>query len=292
MRSILRTLWRIITVPFRFIFWVLRKIYGWFKNIIEDIQSFFGEEPEETPLADTIQRSVDSPEDLLFHLNELRKHLLRAVLFLALTTTLSFVLSDQILAFLARPLEGGIESLIAIDVTEPIGTLMRISLLSGFALALPYIVFELFRFIAPGISIRSRKWGLFGIPIVVLFFLGGMAFAYFVMLPAALPFLLNIMDIQTEVRPSSYISFVTSLMFWVGIAFEFPLVIFILAGMGIVKAKMLADQWRLAIIIIAVLAALITPTIDPVNMALVMGPMVVLYFFSILLANLAQRGRE
>lgn len=292
MRSILRTLWRIITVPFRFIFWVLRKIYGWFKNIIEDIQSFFGEEPEETPLADTIQRSVDSPEDLLFHLNELRKHLLRAVLFLALTTTLSFVFSDQILAFLARPLEGGIESLIAIDVTEPIGTLMRISLLSGFALALPYIVFELFRFIAPGISIRSRKWGLFGIPIVVLFFLGGMAFAYFVMLPAALPFLLNIMDIQTEVRPSSYISFVTSLMFWVGIAFEFPLVIFILAGMGIVKAKMLADQWRLAIIIIAVLAALITPTIDPVNMALVMGPMVVLYFFSILLANLAQRGRE
>jgi len=80
-------------------------------------------------------------------------------------------------------------------------------------------------------------------------------------------------------------------MFWIGLAFEFPLVIFIFAKVGLVNAKMLAQHWRLAVVIIAFISALITPTIDPVNMALVMGPLVFLYFFSIGLAKLAQRGQ-
>jgi sec-independent protein translocase protein TatC len=81
-------------------------------------------------------------------------------------------------------------------------------------------------------------------------------------------------------------------MFWVGIAFEFPLVIYVLASFGLIKARMLLQQWRLAVVIIAVLAAAITPTVDPVNMSLVMGPMILLYFLSIGLASLAQRGRQ
>jgi sec-independent protein translocase protein TatC len=129
------------------------------------------------------------------------------------------------------------------------------------------------------------------IPAVVIFFLGGMMFAYFVMLPTAIPFLLNFLGMTPQIRPSSYISFTTGLMFWVGIAFEFPLVIFVLAGVGLVKAKTLAQQWRLAVVIIAIVAAAITPTVDPVNMSLVMGPMILLYFLSIGLAAIAQRGR-
>ncbi len=292
MRPFLQKIWLVFKAPIRFVKWIYFTIKGWLSGIRSDLIAFFEEEPEESPLGETIQKTVDSPEALFIHLNDLRKHLLRSVIFLGITITISFVFSSRILEFLSRPLEGGADSLIAIEVTEPIGTFMRISLLAGFALALPYIAFELFRFIAPGISIRSRIWGLSGIPVVVIFFLGGMAFAYFVMLPAALPFLLNILEIDTQLRPSSYISFVTSVMFWVGIAFEFPLVIFFLAAMGIVNAKMLADQWRLAIVIIAIVSALITPTIDPVNMALVMGPMIALYFLSILLASLAQRGRK
>jgi sec-independent protein translocase protein TatC len=80
-------------------------------------------------------------------------------------------------------------------------------------------------------------------------------------------------------------------MFWIGVAFEFPLVIFVLAGMGLIKAHSLAQQWRLAVVAVAILAAAITPTVDPVNMGLVMGPMIALYFLSIGLAYLAQRGR-
>ena len=108
----------------------------------------------------------------------------------------------------------------------------------------------------------------------------------------ALPFLLDFMDIPTAIRPASYIKFVTSLLFWIGIAFEFPLIIFGLAGMGIVRAENLLRQWRIAIVVIAIVSAMITPTIDPVNMALVMGPMIILYFLSVGLAFIAQGKRE
>ena len=132
--------------------------------------------------------------------------------------------------------------------------------------------------------------GLLAIPIALLFFLGGMAFAYFIMLPVALPFLLNFAGIHTIPRPTSYMSFVTSIMFWIGLAFEFPLVIYILAALHFVNARTLAKQWRLAVVIIAVAAAAITPTVDPVNMSIVMGPMILLYFLSIGLAYLANPG--
>ncbi len=228
---------------------------------------------------------------VLFHLNELRKHLFRATLFLALTTAISFTYSSKIIDLLARPI-GGMEALRAIDVTEPLGVFMRVALLSGFALALPYIAFEIWWFAAPGLKRGSRLFGMVAIPISSLFFLGGMAFAYFIMMPTAIDFLVNFMGMKAELRPSSYIRFVTSMLFWIGIGFEFPLVIYILARIGLVSAKILIKQWRLAIVLIAVMAAVITPTVDPVSMALVMGPMTVLYFLSIGLAYIAQSRRS
>jgi sec-independent protein translocase protein TatC len=125
-----------------------------------------------------------------------------------------------------------------------------------------------------------------------LLFISGAAFTFFVMLPTALPFLLNFMGIQAQLRPQSYFSFVTGLMFWIGIAFEFPLVVYILTAMGLIKPQVLVQQWRLAIVIIAIMAAAITPTVDPVNMALVMGPMSLLYFMSIGLSFIAEAGRN
>jgi sec-independent protein translocase protein TatC len=169
---------------------------------------------------------------------------------------------------------------------------MRVALLAGFAAALPLVAFELYLFIAPGLSPKSRLFGLIAMPLVALFFLAGMAFADLVMLPPALRILLHFVPgMQTQVRPSSYIGFVTTLLFWIGAAFQFPFLIYVLASIGLVRARGLANQWRLAVVIIAVISAAITPTVDPVNMSLVMGPMIVLYFFSISLAYLAQRGR-
>jgi sec-independent protein translocase protein TatC len=169
---------------------------------------------------------------------------------------------------------------------------MRVSLLSGFALAFPYLCLELFAFVNPGLKKNERRLVILAVPLASLLFLTGLAFTYYVVLPAALPFLLNFMGIPTTPRPLNYIRFVTNLMLWIGVAFEFPLLIYVLAGLGFVRASSLARSWRFAIVGIAVLAAAATPTVDPVNMALVMAPMLVLYLVSIVLAAIAQAGRR
>jgi sec-independent protein translocase protein TatC len=291
MRRVLRAIWAILSAPFRFVWWVVRRIADWLRAVYRDFSAFFIEEPEDTPVADAISKAVDNPQDILLHLGALRKHLIRATLFLAVATAVSFAFTQQILEILASPLGGGLDALQAIDVTEPIGVFMRVALLSGFSVSLPYIILELWLFAAPGLSRRARLMGLLAIPAVTLFFLAGMLFAYLVMLPTALPFLLDFMGFRTEPRPATYFPFVTNLMFWVGIAFQFPLVIFVLASLGLVEARMLLRQSRLAIVIMALVAAMITPTVDPINMFLVWGPLVGLYYLGVGLAFLAQRRR-
>jgi len=169
---------------------------------------------------------------------------------------------------------------------------MRVALLCGFTLALPYIAFELWLFAAPALRPRAKVIGLFAIPLVILFFASGLIFAYVELLPPALKSLINFMGITLIPRPASYISFVTGVLFWIGVAFEFPLVIYVLTAMGLVKPHSLVKQWRIAIVAIAVIAAAITPTTDPVNMTLVIGPMIMLYFIGIGLSYLAAIGQR
>jgi sec-independent protein translocase protein TatC len=282
---------RILTAPFRWLRRLILAVTGFLSRQGHRLHDFFTDVPGDRPITDSFQQAIESPAELLPHLDALRKHLLRALIFMGLTTALSFVFSSQILAWLAVPLEGGIKSLMAIEVTEPLSTLMRISLLTGFVLALPYLAFEVWLFIAPALHPRSRLWGLLAIPAVLLFFLAGIAFAYYVILPTGIPFLLGILGLPAQIRPASYISFTTGIMFWIGVSFEFPLIIFLLASLGWLSYKTLVQQWRLAVVIIAVVAAIITPTIDPVNMSLVMLPLLLLYLLSIGLAYLANARR-
>jgi len=278
-RRLLRNTWRVLTAPIRFVARPFTRLYF-----------ALTAEPEDTSAADAFSRTIQDPSLLLEHLEALRGHLLRSVVALAITTAIGFAFASTVLDWLARPI-GGIEALQAIEVTESVSAFMRVSLLAGFVLAFPYLCLEVFFFIAPGLKRRERVLVLVIIPTAFVLFLIGLAFAYYVMLPVALPFLLNFMNIETVPRPSNYIRFVTGLMFWIGVAFQFPLVMFTLAAIGLVRARTLLDGWRIAIVLIAVLAAVITPTIDPVNMGLVMAPMIVLYFLSILLAAIAERGR-
>jgi len=169
---------------------------------------------------------------------------------------------------------------------------MRVALTSGIAIMLPYIAFELWLFAAPGLRSKERKFSLLGIPFATILFLAGMAFTYFVLLPAALPFLGSFTNISQFWTARDYFGFVTGLMIWIGLFFEFPLVIYILTSVGFVKPSILAQQWRLAIVVIAIIAAAVTPTIDPVNMTLVMLPMSLLYFVSIGLSYIAYAGRK
>ena len=132
------------------------------------------------------------------------------------------------------------------------------------------------------------------IPSALLLFFLGISFAWFVLAPAAIFFLANFMtDIfKTDWTGQEYISFVTRLVFWMGVSFELPIVAYFVARVGVITSQNLRDQWRLAIVGVAVIAAIITPSIDPVTMLLTMAPLLVLYVLSIGLARIGQRQYE
>jgi sec-independent protein translocase protein TatC len=270
------------------------KPFRWVGNIVSTplkrIGAFFREEPGDTPMVDSLQIAFEEPDSFLEHVGALRKHMLRSLGVLLICAVLGFIYLPDMLEYIAQPI-GGLEELSAVEVTEPIGVGMRVVFLAAFAAAFPYIITEVFLFIAPALSRRSRVIGLLAIPLVVLFFFGGMAFAYYLIVPTGLPVLLNFLNVPTAIRPASYIRFITGLMFWFGAIFEFPLLAYILTVMRILSTQALIKNWRIAVVVIAILAAVITPTIDPINMLLVMVPLLLLYLFSILLSFLAGGGK-
>ncbi len=222
------------------------------------------------------------------HLLELRKRLLRGLMVLIIAIIGAMLMGERLIEVLAYPI-GGVDKLISIEVTENIAVFMRVSLLGGFIIAFPFLLGEALGFIKEGLEANEMRGLMIAIPFATLLFVSGVLFAYFVMLPAALPFLISFIGITTTPRLANYYSFVTNLLFWIGISFETPLVVYILARFRLVTAASLARQWRFAIIIIAILAAFVTPTPDPVNMGLLMLPLFVLYLLSILLAKVAVR---
>ena len=222
------------------------------------------------------------------HLGELRKRLLYSLIALVMGVVLSVIFSDQLLSLISSPI-GGLENLLSIQVTENLSVYFRITLLSGFILSLPFTLYQLYRFVAPGLTVRERKWVMTAVPLATVLFCGGAVFAYLVMLPAAIPFLVQFPGPEVLPKWNDYVNFVTSLIFWIGLSFETPLLMFLLAKLGIIDARGLAKGWRIALIAIAVIAAVATPTPDPINMALLMAPLFLLYLLGILLAVLARR---
>jgi len=229
---------------------------------------------------------------ILEHLAELRTRLLRVIIALGLCTLLSFAFARPLLRFLVAPM--GDNPPVALTPTEAIGTFMKVALFAGVTLAMPVIVYQAMRFITPGLTPQERRYLFVIVPGATFSFVAGVTFAYFVMLPAAVPFLQGFLSdiVRQQWAIGKYISFVTAMIFWVGVSFETPLLIFFLAKLRIVSARMLWRNFRYAIIAIAILAAVITPTPDPFNMALVMGPLIVLYLIGVVLAWIARRGEK
>ena len=289
MHKILSGIWKCITFPLRALWWVLALPLRAFRSA----KHFMQAEPDEHPLAEVVADLAQSSESRAIfwgQVEALRGHLLRSVLAVVCGVGVAFFFNQPLIAYLAEPV-GGLDSLRAIEVTESVSVFMKVALLAGLAIALPYVAFEFWLFAAPGLRPRERRYGLIGIPLAGIFFVGGMAFTYYMLLPSALPFLLNFLGIQAQLRPQAYFNFITGLLFWIGTAFEFPLVIYVLSAIGLVKPKDLVRNWRFAVVIIAIAAAAITPTVDPVNMGLVMLPMTLLYFLSIVLSQMATSGR-
>ena len=237
-------------------------------------------------------------QTLLQHLGELRRRVFICVVALLVASAVSFVFFERLIEILVKPARdlqlgtGG--ELIYIEVTELLTTAIKVSLVSGLVLASPVILYQVVMFVAPGLTGREKRY-LFGfMPAVILAFAGGVAFGYYVLTPPALHFLLTFGgDVATPmIRVSNIINLMIRLLFWMGLAFETPLVMYLLAQLGLVTARSLGKFRRYWVVVAFILAAIITPTVDPFNQALVAGPLLVLYELGILLARIAGRSRS
>ena len=225
---------------------------------------------------------------LLEHMIELKDHLVRIAISLVVCSAGTFVLAKRILEWLLLPMDKyeGQYAVIATKPTTTISIFMKLSLFSGAIVAMPFIVYQVLHYILPGLTGREKRALFWIVPGATVFFVGGAAFAYFVMIPAAIPFLLGFWSelIEQNWMIDEYIPFVTGLIFWVGVSFETPLIMAFLSRLGVVTSKQMLAVWKFAVVAIAIAAAFITPTPDPFNMGLVMAPLISLYFFGILLA--------
>ncbi len=238
--------------------------------------------------------STQKKTTLLSHLLELRRRLIRSVIAIVIASVVAFIFYDWIFYILKAPLfrinPGGV-NLIYIEMTEMIGTIMKVCLVTGIILAMPYLVYQGIMFVSPALTPKEKKYVYLILPWIALMFLGGVVFGYFILIPPATKFLFTFgANIATpEIRIGNYIALVTRLLLAIGLIFELPVITTFLARLGILKPKWLADRRRTAIIVAFILAAIITPTFDPINQSLVAAPLIVLYELSIWLAKLVQR---
>ncbi len=233
--------------------------------------------------------SEDKQLTLLGHLLELRTRLIRSVIVIAVASVIAFIFYDWIFYLLKLPAEG--INLVYIEMTEMIGTIMKVCLAAGIMLAMPYLVYEGIMFVSPALTSREKKYVYLILPWIALMFLGGVVFGYFILIPPATRFLISFgANIATpEIRIGNYISVVTRLLLSIGFVFEMPVITTFLARLGVLKPKWLADKRKAAIIFAFILAAMITPTFDPINQSLVAVPLIVLYEMSIWLARLVYK---
>jgi sec-independent protein translocase protein TatC len=215
------------------------------------------------------------------HLDELRTRILRSLAVLAVTMGISLYFGKTIVRFLEGP--AGNITFQALSMEEPLLVYFKVSFYTALALALPWVLGEVAGFIAPGLKNNERKIltpVLFGSP---LLFVGGAAFAYYMVLPPMLRFFNSFGQGMSPInqRLDFYISLVTTIMLYMGLCFQLPIIIFGLSFTGLVNSRQLMGFWRYAIFGAAVLAAIITPDPTAMSMLIVMAAILVLYFVSV-----------
>ncbi len=244
----------------------------------------------------------DTPQPLINHLLELRSRLIRIFLALIACSIFSYLFADHIFQILVRPLSNilqgqGLERrLIYTGLTEAFLTYLKIAAFSGFFLSFPYLANQLWLFIAPGLYERERRFVRFILIATPALFLLGSAFAYFVVFPAAYTFFLSfeapgsngMMPIQLEPRVGEYLTFVMRLIIAFGLSFQLPVLLMLLASSGFVTTQTLINHWRIAVVAIFTIAAIITPP-DLFSMIGLAFPLLILYGLSILMVRIFER---
>ena len=224
------------------------------------------------------------------HLEELRRRLGVSLLALITTSALSLVFVERLIAWLQRSAAWWLPRFAYFTPTEPLIAYAKVALLAGIMLAMPLILWQGWAFVRPALKPRERSAGRLFVLWGTAQFLAGAALAYYVLLPLSLRVLLGIgaPRLLPVISIDRYLGFVTTLVFWTGIIFELPVVIVLLARVGVVTPEWLRQQRPYAILVLVILAALLTPTTDPLTLLLVAVPLTGLYELSLLLARLVR----
>ena len=223
---------------------------------------------------------------LVDHLDELRARLVTCLTVFGVALALCFWQNHLLLEIANAPLPKGHEQLLTLGITEPFTTTLTVSAYAAIILALPFVLYELYAFVLPAFSRQQKGMILPLLAMIPVLFIAGVAFGYFLVLPAAAKFLLNFNDSQfnVQVQAKQYYSFFAMTVLACGIVFQVPVGILAVTRLGIVKVEQLTKNRRYAYLVCAVVAAAL-PGVDPVSMLLEMAPLVVLYEISILLAK-------
>lgn len=242
----------------------------------------------------SINKNKEKHLTLKGHLIELRQRLIKSVIAVVITTGISFIFARELFEFFqSRAPED--TTFIAIEVTEKIGIYMKLCLYSGIVLALPFLIYQLVMFVRPALTQEEKKYLYILLPGVLIFFFAGAAFTYYVFLPPAMEFMIDFPlmdDIATsQIRIGNYISVVAKLILVMGLVFELPIIIYFFTRIGLVTPGGLSKYRRFAYVGAFIIAAIITPTIDPINQTIVAVPIMVLYEIGILLSRLANKQR-
>jgi sec-independent protein translocase protein TatC len=245
-----------------------------------------------------MRRSRKSANEMTFleHLEDLRKRIFVSFLAVAAGIIPGWILSKPLYEILARPLTQALPEgtkLVFTRLTDPFMVYMKVSILASIFFTAPILFFQLWKFIAPGLYKKEKKYVLPFVFFSTLFFAGGASFGYFIMYPWACRFFINIgSDFQSMIVISDFLNFTLKFLLGIALIFEMPTLVFFLAKLGIVSAGWMVRKFKYAVLVIFIIAAIITPTPDMINQTILAVPMIVLYWLSILVAWLVGKKKK
>jgi len=229
-----------------------------------------------------------SAMSFLEHLEELRKRIIWSVVGVVVAFALCWNYHNEVYGFMQAPVIQALrnnhmdQKLVYLNPTEPFNMYLKVSLIAALFVASPWVLFQVWGFIAPGLYKNERRYVLPFMFSTVLLFIAGGAFGYKMVYPAALDFLINYgKQFQPMITISEYTDLFMTIIIGLGVVFEMPILVFFLALMGVVSAKWMWNNLRYSILVIFIIAAIVTPTTDIMNMCIFAAPMVGLYFLSI-----------
>ncbi len=227
-------------------------------------------------------------QSLIEHLTELRTCLIRSLLSLMIGMLLCLYFSKEIFHFLQKPLLNAMPTntgFIATSPLEALVTYLQVSLLAGLFLSAPLILYQIWRFIAPALYVNEKKLALLFVFLTTFFFVGGAFFGYFVIFPVGFKFFVATLEgtgIQFLPQMQDYLGFISKMLLTFGLVFELPLILVLLARLGVVHRQMLTKARRYVLVAIFLIAGILTPGPDVLSQFLLAIPLLLLYEFSIL----------